>query len=195
MARAKEFDEVVVLDKAIDLFWKKGYYATSANDLVSGLGLSRSSIYSTFIDKRTLFIKALKRYSQLNVATVLEEVKQSENIPKTIAAIFNNIITQDDSAEISKGCFMVNTGIELAVHDKEIAEIVNQNNIYVESALKTAIKKGQYLGQISKRHKPYSLARFIFNNVSGLRVTVKSNKEKKELEEVVKLCLSVLNKD
>jgi len=181
MARVKEFNETEVLDKAVELFWEKGYQATSANDLVNGLGLSRSSIYSTFTDKRTLFIKALKRYSQLHVEKVLKEVKQSDDIPKTIAVIFNNIISQDDSAKISKGCFIVNTGIELAAHDKEIAEIVNQNKINVESVLKTAIRKGQKLGQISKAHKAEKLARFIFNNVSG-----------EELKEVIKLCLSVL---
>jgi len=178
MARVKEFNVTEVLDKAVEIFWQKGYHATS--------------VYSTFTDKRTLFIKALKRYSQLNVENVLKEVKQSDEISKTISKIFNNIITQDDSNTISKGCFIVNSGIELAAHDKEIAEIVNQNKINVESVLKTAIKKGQKLGQISKAHKAEELARFIFNNVSGLRVAIKSNKEKKELKEVVNLCLSVL---
>jgi len=192
MARIKEFDEVEALDNALNIFWEKGYYATSANDLVIELGLSRSSIYSTFKDKRTLFIKALKRYSQLYVETVLEEVKQSNDIPKTIASILNNIITQDDSSIISKGCFMVNTGIEMAAHDTEIADIVNQNKINVESVLITAITKGQKLGQITKAHKAYKLASFIFNNISGLRVAIKSNKDKKELKEIIKLCLSVL---
>jgi len=124
MARVKEFNEVEVMDKAVELFWEKGYHATSANDLVNGLGLSRSSIYSTFTDKRTLFIKA--------------------------------------------------------------------NKTNVESVLKTAIIRGQKLGQISKEHRAQELAQFIFNNVSGLRVAIKSNKEKKELKEVVNLCLSVL---
>jgi len=195
MARVKEFDEEEALDNALGIFWKKGYYATSANDLVSELGLSRSSIYSTFTDKRTLFIKALKRYSQLNIDRDLEELKQSNDIPKTIASILNKIISQDDSSTISKGCFVVNTGIEMSAHDKEIADIVNQNKINVESVLKTAIIKGQELGQITETHKAHTLASFIFNNISGLRVTIKSNKDKKELNEIVKLCLSVLTKN
>jgi len=192
MARVKEFDEIEALDKAVEIFWQKGYNATSANDLVKGLALSRSSIYSTFTNKRTLFIKALERYSEQNIAKVLDEIKQSEDIPKTLKSVFRNLIKQDDSAKIQKGCFMVNTGIELAPHDEEIAKIVNQNKQNVESILKIAIEKGQSLGQISKAHNPTTISRFIFNNISGLRVAVKSNKSKKELEEVVELCLSVL---
>jgi len=194
MARTKEFSETEALDKALEIFWQKGYNATSANDLVNELGLSRSSIYSTFTDKRTLFIKALKRYSQINIENVLEEVKQSDNIPETIAAVFNKIITQDETAQISKGCFIVNTGIELAAHDMEIAEIVNHNKVNVESVLKVAIKKGQNLGQITKAYTPEMLARFIFNNVSGLRVAIRSNNDKKELKQVINMCLSILNK-
>jgi len=193
MARVKEFDEVEALDNALDIFWKKGYHATSANDLVNELGLSRSSIYSTFTSKRTLFIQALKRYCQLNIDRDLEELKQSTDIRETIASIFNNIITQDDSSIISKGCFVVNTGIEMSAHDKEIADIVNQNKINVELVLKTAIEKGQKLGQITKTYNALTLARFILNNVSGLRVAIKSNKDNKELKEIVKLCLSVLD--
>jgi len=192
MARTREFDEVEVLDKAVELFWTKGYNATSANDLVKGLGLSRSSIYSTFTDKRTLFIKSLDRYRKRNVDQMLNMVKQSDDIPKTIADIFKMVVSQDITAKIPKGCLMVNTGVELAPHDNEIAKIVTENGQNIESTFKVAIEKGQELGQIPKTHDAESLARFIHNNISGLRVAVKSNTEKKALDDIVKICLSVL---
>ena len=65
MARTKDFDENEVLTKAMHLFWSKGYNATSMEDLVSGLGISRSSLYDTYTDKHTLFIKALENYQQI----------------------------------------------------------------------------------------------------------------------------------
>ncbi|MEJ0106748.1 MAG: helix-turn-helix domain-containing protein [Bacteroidota bacterium] len=64
MARTKVFDEQMVLDKAMNLFWQKGYNATSAQDLVNGLSISRSSLYDTFGDKHSLFVKALKQIPQ-----------------------------------------------------------------------------------------------------------------------------------
>lgn len=192
MARIKEFDEIEVLDKAVELFWKKGYNATSANDLVKGLGLSRSSIYSTFKDKRTLFIKSLDRYRKRNVEAMLNMVRQSDNLLKTIEDIFKMVIEQDIRAKIPKGCLMVNSSIELAPHDVEIAKIVNENEQNIERTFEVAIAKGQQKGQISTTHSAKSLARFIYNNISGLRVAVKSNQGRETLNDVVKLCLSIL---
>lgn len=192
MARTKEFDEIEILDKAVDLFWTKGYNATSANDLVKGLGLSRSSIYATFKDKRTLFIKSLDRYRRRNVDQMLSMVKQSDDILKTIAEVFKLVIAQDITAKIPKGCLMVNTGVELGPHDNEIAQIVNENAQNIEATFKIAIEKGQALGQIPKTHQAEALARFIHNNISGLRVAVKSTQEKEILDDIVNMCLSVL---
>jgi len=192
MARVRAFKEAEVLDKALELFWLKGYHATSASDLVSELGLSRSSIYSTFKDKRTLFIKTLERYSQLTIEEVLEAIRQSDDIPETITTILKEVIVHDYSLKIPRGCFMVNTGIELAVHDEEIKMIVNQHMEKVESTIKTAIVKGQVLGQITPDKNADILAKFICNNISGLKVAVKSNKKMEELMEIINLCISVL---
>ncbi|MGH1339187.1 MAG: TetR/AcrR family transcriptional regulator [Aureispira sp.] len=192
MARLKEFNEIEVLDKAVELFWSKGYNATSANDLVKGLGLSRSSIYSTFKDKRTLFIRVLDRYKEQNVGQMLQMIEQSDDILKTIAHIFRLVIAQDITAKIPKGCLMVNTGIELAPHDQEIATIIQENMQNIVHIFKIAIEKGQALGQIPKQHSADSLARFIYNNISGLRVAVKVSHDKNLLEDIANMCLSIL---
>jgi TetR/AcrR family transcriptional repressor of nem operon len=192
MARTREFDETEILDKAVELFWQKGYNATSANDLVKGLGLSRSSIYATFKDKRTLFIKSLNRYRSKHVEAMLAMVRQSEDIMGTLEEIFKMVIEQDIRSQIPKGCLIVNSSIELAPHDQEIANIVNENEKNIESVFETAILKGQEKGQISKKHTAKSLSRFIFNNISGLRVAVKSNQKQDVLNDIVQLCLSVL---
>lgn len=192
MARTKEFDEIEVLDKALELFWEKGYTATSANDLVKGLGLSRSSIYSTFGDKRTLFLLVLDRYKKRNVNAMLQMVKQSNDLLKTIEQIFKMIVDQDIRAKIPKGCLMVNSSVELAPHDHQIAKIVSDHEANVESAFEAAILKGQGKGQISKVHSAKSLARFLYNNISGLRVAVKSKVGKATLDDVIKVSMSVL---
>jgi TetR/AcrR family transcriptional regulator, transcriptional repressor for nem operon len=56
MARTKDFDEGEVLTRAMNLFWSRGYGATSMEDLVNALGISRSSLYDTYTDKHSLFI-------------------------------------------------------------------------------------------------------------------------------------------
>lgn len=64
MARTKAFEIDAVLDKAMRLFWTQGYEKTSMQDLVDNMGINRKSIYDTFGDKHTLFLKALARYDQ-----------------------------------------------------------------------------------------------------------------------------------
>lgn len=193
MARTKEFDETEVLDKAVELFWTHGYNATSANDLVKHLGLSRSSLYSTYGDKRTLFIKSLHRYRKKQVGAMLQMIANSDNTATVIAKMFELVIKQDVRAKVPKGCLMVSSAIELAPHDSEIAQIVQANENDIEGALKLAIDKGKERGDVTSTHSSSSLAKFLYNNVSGLRVALKSKVEETSLQEVVALSLSVLN--
>jgi TetR/AcrR family transcriptional repressor of nem operon len=88
---------------------------------------------------------------------------------------------------------MVNSSIELAMHDQEIAKIVQNNGQTMEDVFTKAVQKGQDLGQISKKLEARVLARFIFNNYSGIRVLARSGeKDKQVYDDIVKTMLSVL---
>jgi TetR/AcrR family transcriptional repressor of nem operon len=193
MARTKEFSEDEVLNKAVELFWYKGYNGTSAQDLVNHLGLSRSSLYDTFGDKHTLFIKALQRYRKENAEGVRQVFATHPNVKEAIKFILHEAVKESMQTTVTKGCFMVNTTGELALHDKEVSDIVNSNRQDIEQVFAEAIKRGQEQGQIKKESDPLSLARFIFNNYSGMRVSARSGGiDKKTLDDVVKVTLSVL---
>jgi TetR/AcrR family transcriptional regulator, transcriptional repressor for nem operon len=192
MARIKEFNEEQALDKAVEIFWHKGYNGTSAQDLVTYLGLSRSSIYDTFGDKHTLFIKALKRYENQAKEEVREMIAKSTDIKETIGQLFKQAILESFQDKITKGCFMVNTTVELAMHDPEIEQMVDKNRQNMEDIFFEAVKKGQDLGQIAKTNDARSLARFIFCNYSGIRVLSRSaGTPKQYYDDIVKVVLSV----
>lgn len=193
MARNKAFDETQVLDKAVELFWTKGYNTTSANDLVDGLGLSRSSLYDTYGDKRSLFIKALKRYKHEFADSAIKMFQETENIKETISIVLQLIIDQDCNVANPKGCFMVNTVTELSGSDPEIAKIIDANRQDFENALKNAFQLGQQKGQISTKQDPKALARYFINTFFGLRVSIKSNNDPKILKDIIKVSLSILD--
>lgn len=192
MARTKEFDTDEVLNKAIDLFWDKGYNGCSMQDIVEGLGLSRSSIYETFGDKRQLFLEALKKYRQLGVEALEKMVRAAPDVRQVLTEMFESILMESPNRPMQKGCFMVNSAIELAAHDPEIAAIVKANQQEVEGILAKAIKKGQSSGQIAASLDARSIARFFFTSFSGIRVTARSGADRKTLEDIFKVCLSVL---
>ena len=193
MARTKEFNEEQVLDKAIEIFWYKGYNGTSAQDLVTHLGLSRSSLYDTFGDKQKLFSLSLKRYQQQAQDMVKDLLEKSENVRETLHDIFKQAVIESLEDKITKGCFMVNSSVELAMHDEEIARIVKNNSQTMEEVFTNAVKKGQEAGHISKQQDARVLARFIFNNYSGIRVLARTGERDKQVyDDIVKAVFSIL---
>lgn len=193
MARTKEFNEDQALDKAIEIFWHKGYNGTSAQDLVTHLGLSRSSLYDTFGDKQKLFAQSLQRYQKNAQKQVMELFDQSENIKETLHDIFKQAVIESLEDRITKGCFMVNSSVELAMHDEEIAKIVKNNSQVMEEVFTKAVQKGQDSGDISKANSAKVLARFIFNNYSGIRVLARSGERDKQVyDDIVKALFSML---
>jgi TetR/AcrR family transcriptional repressor of nem operon len=192
MARTKEFDTDEVLSKAINLFWDKGYNGCSMQDVVDGLGLSRSSIYETFGDKRQLFLEALKKYQYEGLKALEEDINTTSDIRQSLTKVFESVIPQSQDSPLQKGCFMVNSAVELACQDPEIAEIVRVNRLEVEDILCKAIEKGQQSGQLASTLDPRSIARFIYTSLSGIRVTARSGTDRKTLEDIICVTLSVL---
>lgn len=193
MARTKEFNEDQVLDKAIDIFWHKGYNGTSAQDLVTFLGLSRSSLYDTFGDKHSLFTKSLCRYQDKGVADVKDLMARAEDVKEAMRQLLEQAVLESKEDRVTKGCFAVNTMVELALHDKEIARLLDKNRHDVEAVFLEAVTKGQDLGQISKKHSALSLARFLYCTYSGIRVLSRSKEtEAAVYDDILKVFFSVL---
>ena len=192
MARKKEFDEAAILDKAVDLFWRNGYHATSAQQLVEALGISRSSLYDTYTDKRTLFLKALKQYQDRNAKALIQYVNHAADAEQGVRGIFSGILQECAVDELNKGCFMVNTSIELSAMDAEIGQFVAENNRDVEDALTRLVKKGQDAGHFNTRKTARAFARFLFGNITALRVAARSGTDRKVLQDIVDVTLSAL---
>lgn len=193
MARTKDFDESEVLTKAVNLFWLKGYNATSMQDLVDGLGISRSSLYDTYGDKHTLFVKALESYQCTNSKKFTQIISGNGSAKETIKALLEFIVGELLNDKSRKGCFMVNAEVEVALHDKEVSEMVQRNDQATEDAFYLVIKKAQDKGEIDVKKDTRALARFLFNTVKGIQVAAKSTTDKAVFDDIINLAVSVLN--
>lgn len=192
MARTKDFDETEVLAKAIKLFWQKGYNGTSMQDLVEGLGISRSSLYDTFGDKHQLYLKALQSYKQTEAAKRDEILHSSLPAKAAIRQLMDLTILEMIRDKQHKGCFLINSAVETAAHDKETNAIICQNEEQLENAFFEVIRTGQSKGEISGKHDPRGLARFLLNTIVGLRVTGKTATDKSAFDDIINLTMSVL---
>lgn len=191
MARSKEFDEKAVLRKAMELFWEQGYEKTSMQDLVDHMGIHRRSIYDTFGDKRSLFLASLNHYEELIVKEMESIISSTSSTKQAIRDVFIFILNAIE--QYPKGCLSVNSAVELSLVDKEIGCIVTKMFNRTEDMLNNLIKRGQNSGELSKEIDSDNTSRFLHNNLVGIRVLIKTNYDKKELEGIIALALSVLD--
>ena len=192
MPRTKSFNEEDMLDKAKDLFWRKGFNGTPPQDILDETGLSRSSLYDTYGDKHSLFIKTLQRYRDRETSAVIDYLDQAEDVPNAIRQLFHETYRECLSPQGRRGCFMINTVHELVPHDTRVETIVQENRQATEDAFSRAIRRGQQKGQIVKGHQPRSLARFLLNSLWGLTTQVKLGVDKKATDDIIKTTLSFL---
>lgn len=192
MGRPYEFDREETLSKAMDVFWEKGYKATSIQDLVDHMGIKRGSIYNTFGDKHSLFIAAVKYYGE-EVTSRTIKVLESEGSPVENIRLFFETIVNTPSDRKTRGCLISNTVVELAPHDEKAAETVRQILEKIQTAFLNCLNKAVKLGELPKDTNTKVLSHFLATSTHGLIVTGKSTLNPKEVKDVVDIILSTLH--
>ena len=186
------FDEDAALRRATELFWTKGYNGTSMDELTRVTGLSRSSIYNSFGGKHALFMRCLRYYLDDQQRQLHELAGRVQPVVQRIRAAFQYAVEEILTDKARKGCMMVNTTTEMVNQDKEIAAAAAENMERMEKIFADWIKEGQAAGDINTAFSPRVLARHLFNTYSGLKVSGKTRPDRKTLEDIVTVALSVL---
>lgn len=193
MPRVKLFNEEDVLKKAMDLFWKKGYHATSVQDLVDHLGINRASLYSTYGGKKDLFDKAFSKYRKINSEGVSAFLNKQSDVKKGLRTLFETAIDESIADTDKKGCFVVNTTTELIPGDDNMVKMLENNKKIIENIFYQYLKEGKTNGQLKTKQDLKALASLIYTIYTGLRVVSKVNPSKKKLKDSVYVALSLLD--
>ena len=193
MVRTKQFDKHAALDQAMELFWERGYHATSIRDVVERLGVNRQSLYDTYGGKDQLFLAALERYREMQAAPVRLLLERKGPALEVLRAFFQSAVDALLS-EDCKGCFMANTVTELAGHDEGVTQVCSAGARQFEAALCGLVARAQQAGEIPTQRSPLQLARFLMNTMSGLAVTAKATRHRKVLSDVVEVALAALDR-
>ncbi len=192
MPRPKAFDPDQALEQAMHVFWRKGYEATSMEDLLEAMNLNRGSLYATFGDKRQLFLKAMDRYC---VGTIGERLKLLDQRTSALAAVKQFIGTMTDGLLMDptrRGCLLVNTAMELAPHEKDIGKRVAYSIAHMEDSFFKALSRAKKQGELEKDQDPRSLARYLTGMLQGVVVMYKAGAPAETVRDIVKTGLSIL---
>ena len=153
MPRQKEFDVDVVCDRALDLFWRRGYEATSVADLVDELGIGKASLYAAFGPKHELYLTALRRYVERADTRIVGELGSDGSPLAAVRALVNRHVDQAlDRGEL--GCLVVNAAVELMPSDPEVARLVEHSWDTIEVALTVTLTRAVAAGELPESSDP-----------------------------------------
>ncbi len=165
----KSFDEKDALDKAMQVFWQKGFEPASIADLLEETGLNRGSLYNAFGGKQQLFIKALQRYDQ-DRQDMLARLEALDNPTKAIVTFFDTTVARTAADPDHKGCFLFNTALEIMTHDAAVSKIVTNGVREIEAFFRRSIEVGQARGEMPEELNPQSTAKTLLALVVAIRV-------------------------
>lgn len=191
--RPREFDIDRALEAATRQFWAAGYEATSLQDLLKTMGLSKSSLYQTFGNKHELFICCIDRYQQTMVSVLSEQLANSSSVEQFLRDFLQGVISQAKNCSTRKGCFLVNTANELSQRDPVIAKAVSGGMENVAQVFRQAIEQGKQQKELDPALPIESLVDYFMTSVSGLRTMVKAGADIGSLQPVIQLIMKTLS--
>jgi AcrR family transcriptional regulator len=191
MARPRQFEEERAVEAAMRAFWERGYEATSTQELCEATGLGRSSIYNTFSSKHDLFTRALTLYMDVRTANLVEVLEDAERpVRERLRTVLGWAVRSPEDDPV--GCLVVNTMIELAPHDAEVAERLRADQAKRFAALRGAIEAGQRSGEIDAGRDAGALAHFMVAAVSGMRVAARGGADEPTLRAIADTAMAAI---
>ncbi len=192
MARSKSFDPNIALRKAMQLFWRQGYEGTSVDELVAAMGISRASLYATFGDKHSLYLKALDRYIEQVLRPRLGALERAASAAEGLRALFAELVDFAAGDPQRRGCFAVNAACELGARDAEVAVRLGAQSAAMEELVARRLAEAQDNGEIAPERSPRDLARLILAAIDGLRVRSRLGADRATLDAIAGGTLALL---
>jgi TetR/AcrR family transcriptional repressor of nem operon len=193
MARVREFDADEAVRRAMDLFWERGYEATSLRDLTDALGIGSGSLYAAFGSKDGLFQAALARYRQEQAQPLLDALSSDEEIRAVMRRVLGLLVTKAVSDEFRRGCLVVNSATERIPRDAGTAAAVRSVLASIREAIEDALRRARQRGELGPDKDPRALAGFFLTFMNGLRVAAKTDPDEHSLTRSMEAALTVLD--
>ncbi|MBR0964913.1 TetR/AcrR family transcriptional regulator [Bradyrhizobium diazoefficiens] len=191
--RPRAYEPEVALGKALDLFRKQGFAATSLDDLSEATGMNRPSLYGAFGDKRELYIKSYQRYREDARAAMVDIFRQEMPVRQRLERIFASALNIYLSGETGpRGCFTVVTAASEAVADPEIRAMVLDGLSELDKAFTNCFRRAREKGELPESADPVVLARVASATVHSIAIRSRARVQRKELEAIVKGAVDVM---
>lgn len=191
--RPRAYQPEIALGKALDLFRKQGFAATSLDDLSEATGMNRPSLYGAFGDKRELYIKSYQRYREDARASMVEIFRQEMPVRQRLERIFASALNIYLSGETGpRGCFTVVTAASEAVGDPEIRAMVIDGLTELDKAFTNCFRRAKEKGELPESADPAALAQLASATVHSIAIRSRARVSRKDLEAIVKGAIDLM---
>jgi TetR/AcrR family transcriptional repressor of nem operon len=172
--RPRGFDTEIAVERAMTVFWSRGYHGTALPDLLSATRLSRGSLYAAFGGKHALFLRALDRYIADALARIDVELGPRHAPVDGLRTFLAGYVERTSGVSGRRGCLLVATAMELAGHDRDVERRIGRFFKAMETRLAGALARAKVAGELAAGVEPASAARILVCFVEGLRVVGKT---------------------
>ncbi|KUL34088.1 TetR family transcriptional regulator [Streptomyces sp. NRRL F-4489] len=192
MGRPKQFDPDDAVEQAMQVFWRKGYAATTPQDLVDALGIGKGSLYNAFGSKHALFEKALARYRDSQARALVELLEGSGPVKERLREVLWMLAGMDLADPNRRGCFAVNTAAELAGADEAATDLVRRMFDRTEEAFRAVVEEGQRSGEIAPGRDARAIGSLLLSATVGLRLLARVAEGPERLARIVDATIDAL---
>ena len=189
MPRTREFEPDEALERAMELFWLKGYADTSIDELVRETGASRYGLYATFGDKHDLFLQSLTRYAREVFGPMIAQLEASQASLREIRAFFRSIRELVRQPGGQRGCLMCNTAVELGPFDPASAGRVRKHFQRVRAGFAHALRNARGRGELGRSVDVAATADYLLGVAQGAFVLARSGIEGAAIERFLAIAL------
>ena len=191
--RPRAYEPEVALARALDVFWKDGFAATSLDDLSAATGMNRPSLYGAFGDKRELYIKTYQSYRDRARLRMGEVFSAELPLRTLLARVYGIALDMYLSGEDGpRGCFTVMTAASEAVYDPDIRGLVLSGLVEMDRFFAHLFKAAQSRGELAQKADPDALAQLASATIHTIAIRARAQVPRKELEAIVKGAIEVM---
>ena len=193
MASQRRFDLNVALDQMVEVFWRKGYAATSIQELEAATHLSRPSLYAAFGGKEEMFLAVLRRYGDKYNAHLMAALQLPGSARRALCQYFDKLAEQLSDRHLPPGCLLANTILEFGSAKEAIGRYVREQLAAIESQFYQTIRRGQIEGEFSRSIDPRVFARLLTATAEGMALLARSDFGEAALRDIARSALLALD--
>ncbi|MET0334317.1 MAG: TetR/AcrR family transcriptional regulator [Rhizobacter sp.] len=191
MARPREFDREDALRRATTAFWRKGFAATSTEELLDAMGIGRQSLYNAFGDKRKLYLEVLQSYRERSIGGHLSRLHSTASPLAGLRKLLTGLADPDDETR-ALGCLGVGAVGEFGTSDPELLAQSSQAGAFLASSIVDRLREGQRLGEIDASLDVRKACALLQTVMTGLQVSARAGASVQAMHDVAQFAIDRL---